>query len=319
LKMPSKLELPQLIAIVGATAVGKTAAALQIADRLGGEIISADARTFYRGMDIGTAKPSELEQGDIRHHLISVADPDETWSLARFQREAHEAIRGVLDRGNLPILVGGSGQYVRAITEGWLPPKIAPNERMRKALERWADEVGVENLHARLAQLDAEAADKMEARNLRRIVRALEVIFSTGRKFSDQKGKGDPRYEITQIGLHRSREAIYERIDMRLEAMMQAGFLEEVRGLIGAGYSPDLPSFSAIGYRQLAEHLDGKATLEDALTEIRRVSRRFVRRQANWFKADDANIHWFDLDENGEAIYEIVKLIRGKMEKRNPK
>jgi tRNA dimethylallyltransferase len=277
--------------------------------RLGAEIVSADSRLFYRGMDIGTAKPTLEERSWVPHHLVDVADPDETWSLGAFQKAAQEAIASIHRRGRLPILTGGTGQYVRAVTQGWDIPRVEPDPRLRAALEAWAARIGPENLHARLARLDPPAAERIDHRNLRRTVRALEVIFTTGRRFSSQRLSGPAPYRLLQLGLTRPRDELYARIDARIEAMLAGGLLEEVRGLLEKGYSPELPSFSAIGYRESCAYLQGKITLEEAREQMRRNTRIFVRRQANWFKPGDPEIHWLragpgTVDEMERLIHE---------------
>ncbi len=288
---------PPLVVILGPTAVGKTELSLRLAERLGGEIVSADSRLFYRGMDIGTAKPSPEERARVPHHLIDVADPDETWSLALFQRAARRAIADIHARGRLPFLVGGTGQYLRAVYEDWQLPEQRPHPRLRAALEAWGKTLGPEELHRRLALLDPPAASRIEPRNLRRTVRALEVIFLTGKRFSSQRRRGTPPYRTLLLGLTRPREELYARVDARIHAMLEAGLVEEVRSLLARGYAPDLPALSAIGYKQIAAYLEGKITLEEAIAEMKRLTRQFVRRQANWFKADDPAIHWFPAGE----------------------
>lgn len=297
MQSPNQASRPPLVVILGPTAVGKTELSLQLAERLGGEIISADSRLFYRGMDIGTAKPTPEERRRVPHHMIDIADPDRTWSLAQFQQETLKIIPQILQRGNLPMLVGGSGQYIRAILEGWQIPESRPDPQLRQALDAWAGEIGGEGLHARLAVLDPGAAAKIDPRNVRRTVRALEVIFHTGRRFSDQRRRGPSPYRNLQIGLMRPRAALYERIDNRIDAMITAGLVEEVRGLLARGYPPDLPTLSAIGYREIIAHLNGEISLEEAVIQIRRATRTFVRRQANWFKMDDPHIHWFQVEQ----------------------
>jgi tRNA dimethylallyltransferase len=284
---------PRLVVILGPTAVGKTEIAIRLAEQLKGEVISADSRLFYRGMDIGTAKPSPEERRRVPHHLIDVAWPDEDWSLARFQREAQRLVLEISRRGHLPFLVGGTGQYVRAVIEGWRPPAGPPDMRLRSALERWAEEIGEEGLHARLERLDPQAAAKIDYRNLRRTIRALEVILTTGRRFSEQRRRGTSPYRLLLLGLNRPRPELYARIDTRIDSMLQQGWVEEVRSLLAEGYSPELPTLSAIGYRQIIAYLQGEISLEEAVEQIRRLTRIFVRRQANWFKAADPDIHWF--------------------------
>ena len=298
--------------IVGPTAVGKTGISIQLAERLGGEIVSADSRLFYRGMDIGTAKPTLEERLRIPHHLIDVADPDETWSLAVFQRLAAEAISDIQRRGRLPFLVGGTGQYIHAVTHGWTPPATEPDARLRTVLEELAKSRGNDWLHQRLALLDKTSAETIDPRNLRRTVRALEVIFSTGRRFSDQRGQSESPWRLLTIGLIRPRPELYVRVDARIEAMFAAGLLDEVRSLLAQGYSPELPTMSAIGYRECTSVLRDEMSLEDAKVRMRRLTRLFVRRQANWFKAQDAEIHWFKAGE--EKMAEIEKRIRAFLE-----
>lgn len=284
---------PPLVVILGPTAVGKTEIAIQLAQRLEGEIVSADSRLFYRHMDIGTAKPSLAERALVPHHLIDVADPDEIWSLARFQQQAQQAIQQILARRRLPFLVGGTGQYIRAVTQGWQPPTVPPNARLRHAIEGWAAEVGADGLHQRLALLDPQAAQSIDPRNQRRTVRALEVIFTTGRPFSAQRSRADSPYRLLQLGLIRPRNELYARIDQRVQSMIAAGLVDEVRLLLDQGYSPDLSTLSAIGYGEIIAHLQGLISLDEAVAQIQRATRIFVRRQANWFKTGDPGIRWF--------------------------
>lgn len=299
-----------MVAILGPTAVGKTEIAIQLAERLGAEIISADSRLLYRGMDIGTAKPSLEQRSRVVHHLIDVAEPNEGWSLTVFQQAAAKAIDEVHERGKLPILVGGTGQYLRAIVEGWMPPKLAPQPLLRKVLDEWERQVGREGMHRRLAVLDPAAAQQIDGRNVRRTLRALEVTLATGRRFSEQRTHREAPYRLLQIGLTRPRVELCARIDARIQEMLDAGWLDEVRSLLARGYDPSLPSLSAIGYAQLAAHLSGEISLEQAITEIKRKTRMFVRRQAAWFKPGDASIHWFEAGET-EVIEAIQNEIAG--------
>ncbi len=300
---------PPLILIVGPTAVGKTELAIRLAEKMNGEIISADSRLFYRGMDVGTAKPSHDELGRVPHHLIDIVNPDETLSLAVFQQRAQAIISEIHSRGKLPFLVGGTGQYVRAVTEGWTPPEVTPNERLRNELEKMKEERGTEWLHARLKSLDPESADKIDARNYRRTIRALEVIFTTGKKFSEQRGQGDSPYHLISVGLARPREELYRRVDERIDLMFANGFIDEVKGLLAQGYSSDLPSMSAIGYRECVSVIKGELTVEQAKAEMKRITRVFVRRQGNWFKESDPQIRWFN-PANQNATQDIEEYIR---------
>ncbi len=295
-----------LIVILGPTAVGKTETSLQLAERLDGEIISADSRLFYRGMDIGTAKPTPEEQARVPHHLIDVAHPDQVWSLAMFQRAAHRIIAEIHQRGRVPFLVGGTGQYIRAVTEEWEIPEAAPDYRLREALEKWAVEVGPDGLHQRLGLLDPVAAQRIDPRNLRRTIRALEVTLLTGKPFSAQGSRGPSRYRLLQLGLTRPRPELYARIDARIQAMLEAGLVDEAQGLLNAGYSPELPSLSAIGYRQMIDYLQGDIDLNEAVMLMKRSTRQFVRRQANWFKLDDPDIWWFQAGSGAADEMEIA-------------
>ena len=304
--MPST-NLP-LVVILGPTAVGKTEIAIQLAEGLGGEIVSADSRLFYRGMDIGTAKPTPVERERVPHHLIDVADPDEIWSLTVFQDAAHQAIAGIHYRRRLPFLVGGTGQYVRAVIEGWQVPQTAPDSQWRAVLESWAAEVGAQGLHARLASLDPQAALSIDYRNVRRTLRALEVILRTGRRFSELRGRGGSPYRTLLLGLTRPRSELYARIDNRIAGMLAVGLLAEVQDLLQEGYSPNLPTLSAIGYQEMIAYLDGKITLEEAAAAMKRRTRQFVRRQANWFKESDPEIRWSRVGP--ETVDDLQRMIR---------
>jgi tRNA dimethylallyltransferase len=300
-----------VVVIVGPTAVGKTEISLQLAERVSGEIISSDSRLFYRGMQIGTAKPSKEELARVQHHLIDVTDPDDAWSLAVFQRAAGDAVREIHARGNMPFLVGGTGQYVRAVMEGWDLPEQESDPGLRDALEQWALEVGAKSLHERLGVLDPAAAEVIQYQNVRRTVRALEVIFRTGRRFSEQRQRSQSPYSLLIVGLTRPRPELYARIDERIEQMVAEGLLDEVRELLKKGYSADLPSMSAIGYREMIAHLNGEISLDEAVVRMKRSTRQFVRRQANWFKTADPNIHWFEVGPH--TADDIERLIRSEM------
>lgn len=285
-----------LLVLVGPTAVGKTALSLHLARRLNGEIVSADSRLFYRGLDIGTAKPSPAERSAVPHHLIDICNPDETLTLGEYQRLAYRTIDAILARGRLPVLVGGTGQYVAAIVEGWGIPEVAPRPELRAALES----LGGGEAARWLVTLDPTAARRIDPRNLRRIIRALEVTLVTGRPVSELQRKTPPPYDIRMIGLGRDRRSLYRRIDARVDAMMAAGLLDEVRRLRDGGYGAGLPSMSGLGYRQLMAHLAGETSLDEAVERIKFETHRFARQQATWFRRDDSTIAWFDLDEDEE-------------------
>ncbi len=285
--------LHPVVVILGPTAVGKTEIALKLAGNLNGEIISADSRLFYRGMDIGTAKPSKQELERVPHHLVDIADPDEGISLSIFQNLARQAIQEVRERDRLPFLVGGTGQYIRSVIEDWEVPRVEPSPALRDILEDWAKVIGPEGLHKRLSVLDPRAAEGIDYRNLRRTIRALEVILLTGKLFSSQKRRGRSLYHTLQLGLNRSRSELYERIDRRVDSMIEAGLIDEVRTLLEKGYPGNLPSLSAIGYREIIAYLEDQISLEEAIRLVKRSTRILVRRQANWFKDRDPNIRWF--------------------------
>lgn len=300
-----------LVIIVGPTAVGKTEMSIALAKRIEGEIVSADSRLLYRGMDIGTAKPSFGERAMVPHHLIDVADPDDMWSLALYQRAAYQAIKDVLARGKIPILVGGTGQYIRAIVEGWYLPPQKPDTGLRSVLEKWADEIGKQELHRRLALLDTQAAAIIDARNVRRTIRALEVILLTGKRFSAQRSRVACPFTYRMIGLTRSRSELYQRIDRRIERMIAEGLISEVRALLSKGYSPDLPTMSAIGYAEIISFLSGKIGLDEAIQMMKRRTRQFVRRQAAWFRDDDPRIAWINASDTSVVERMITVLESG--------
>jgi tRNA dimethylallyltransferase len=244
-------------------------------------------------MDIGTDKPSEEVLRSIPHHLVDIVEPNETWTLAEFNREVEKTIEWTLQNGKLPILVGGTGQYFRSLVEGWEIPEIKPNLEMRKAIEDWGMELGAIELHKKMSILDEASGESIQPQNMRRTIRALEVIFSTGRKFSELRVRKEPIYDFKVIGLSRQREELYKVIDERIERMFEIGFIREVETLLRKGYTKDLPAMSAIGYREVMQYLDGEITLEEAKLIMKRKTRQFVRRQANWFSKENKMIEWF--------------------------
>jgi tRNA dimethylallyltransferase len=285
-----------LLVVVGPTAVGKTGLAVQLGQALGGEVVSADSRQVYRGMDIGTAKPTVEERTQTPHHLIDIRNPDDPLSLAEYQALAYRIIDNLLARGKLPMLVGGTGQYVRAVVEGWNIPAVPPDDALRAELYAEAEAAGHEALHARLRALDPVAAERIDARNVRRVIRALEVCLVAGRPISELQRKSPSPYLILQIGLTRPRAILYRRADDRIERMMAAGLVDEVRRLVAAGYNWHLPAMSSLGYRQIGAHLRGETSLEEAVQSIKRETRRFIRHQYNWFRPSAPHIRWFDLE-----------------------
>ncbi|MGQ9547057.1 MAG: tRNA (adenosine(37)-N6)-dimethylallyltransferase MiaA [Roseiflexus sp.] len=273
-----------LIAIVGPTAVGKTALSIHLAQEFNGEIVSADSRQVYRGMDIGTAKPAFSERVTVPHHLIDIVDPDEAFSLAVYQDLAVAAIAGIAARGRLPFLVGGTGQYLAAVLQGWQLPRVAPRPDIRAALERQAAELGAAALYARLAEIDPTAAAGISPNNIRRIIRALEVYEATGKPISGQRAIRPPPYRTVTIWLTLPAPVLYARIDARVEAMLAAGLLDEVRRLLEHGYHWDLPAMSGLGYREFRLYFEGRITLQEAIDRLKYDTHTFARRQPAWFR-----------------------------------
>ncbi len=283
--------------------MGKTALSLTLASEFDGEIVSADSRQVYRGMDIGTAKPTPAERQRVPHHLIDLVSPGEPYSLAQYQQLAYQVIREIHARGRVPFLVGGSGLYVRAVLDGLAIPQVAPDPERRAALER--EDCGI--LYARLQQLDPRAAETIDRYNKRRVIRALEVYHAAGRPISDLQALQPPEYRVLRIGLTMPREELYRRIDARVDAMVKAGLVEEVHRLMAQGYQLNAPSMSGLGYRQIAAYLEGEAILDEAIRLLKRDTRRFVHHQYSWFRLDDPRIHWFDLSTTDEgAIRALV-------------
>ena len=289
-----------VIAVIGQTAVGKSGLAVCLAGRIGGEIVSADSRQVYRRMDIGTAKPPPEHLAAVPHHLIDVADPDDEYSLVVFLRDAREAIQNVNARSALPIVAGGTGQYVWALLEGWNPAPVAPDPRLRAELARRVESEGVAALYRELALRAPESAARVDARNPRRIVRALEVALATPDVAAAPARRTPPPYDVAILGLAMDAESLRRRIDERVDAMLAAGWIDEVRGLLESGYGPELPSMSSLGYREIADHLAGRLSLDEAANAVKRGTRRFARRQRAWFKPTDARIRWFDAETGRE-------------------
>ncbi len=272
---------PPLVAIVGPTAAGKTGLAIDLAARLPLEVVNADSRAFYRGMDIGTAKPDATQRAKVPHHLIDILDPDEPMSLSRFQDLAMETIASIHARDAIPVLVGGTPQYVNAVVEGWNIPRVPPDPAYRERLEREADEAGIDLLHRRLSEVDPEAAARTGP-NLRRIIRALEVYNATGIPFSRLQTRSEVPFDPLELELWLPREELYRRIDTRVDDQIAAGLIAEVRSLLEAGYPPDLPAFSSIGYRQLMPAITSNDNVDQAVKRIKLDTHRFVRHQQTW-------------------------------------
>lgn len=297
----------RVLAIVGPTAVGKSALALEIAERMGGEIVNADALQVYRGFDLGTAKPDAAERARVRHHLIDILDPEERYSAGRFAVLAEAAISEIAARGSLPVLVGGSGLYLRALLEGIAPiPPVDPAVRARLE-ERLASE-GLAALHGELESRDPVTAARLGAGDRQRVLRALEISLSTGEPLSSwiaRRPFGERRRPAERIGLTLSRRALYDRIAVRVGRMKDAGLEEEVRRLLESGVRPESPAFQAIGYRQFAQVARGLWSREQAVDETIRATRRFAKRQQTWFRAE-RDIVWFDADAPASSLADEV-------------
>ncbi|MGC9347006.1 MAG: tRNA (adenosine(37)-N6)-dimethylallyltransferase MiaA [Anaerolineae bacterium] len=289
-------DLIPLVAVIGPTGVGKTALGVELAQTYDGEIVSVDSRQFYRYMDIGTAKPTPAELAAARHHLVDFADPDETVGLAQFLQLARAAIREIATRERLPILVGGTGQYFRALLRGWQVPNVPPDPELREELER-AAENDPEGLWDRLMALDPDAEAFIHPNNLRRVIRALEVTLKSGVPFSELRRRVPPPYHVLKIGLTMDRDALYARVDARVDAMVAQGLVEEVKSLLERGYSWEIPAMSGLGYIQFRPYLEGEASLEDVIERIKLDTHDFIRRQYTWFRPTSPDVHWLDASD----------------------
>jgi tRNA dimethylallyltransferase len=291
----------RLLGIVGPTGVGKSQMGIQLAQALGGEIVNADSRQVYRYLDIGTAKPSLQERAIVPHHVIDVVSPNENFSLAQYQQLAVRAIEDIQQRGKLPIVVGGSGQYVWAVLEGWGIPQVAPNPEFRQSLEERADMGEGYQLHEELRDVDPEAAERIDPRNIRRTIRALEVFNETETPFSQLQRRETPSSEIFVIGLTADRDELYRRIDLRVDRMIEQGLVDEVKRLMSRGFDFSMPALSSIGYRQIGHFLRGELTLPGAIQQIKFETHRFARQQYTWFRLEDDRIHWFDIQRTADS------------------
>jgi len=304
---------PDVIAIVGPTAVGKTAVADALAQRLGGEVVTADSMQVYRGMDIGTAKPS-LAERSVTHHCLDLVDPGEPFSAALFQAHARSVIDTLLADGRTPVVCGGTGLYVRAaLDEMEFPAGEQEDNAVRARYERYALEHGSDALHALLAEKDPESAELIHPNNTRRVVRALEML-EEGTSYAEQSAGFSARrsaYPTRYVGLTMEREALYERIDARVDAMVAAGLLGEVERLLEAGFRDALTAMQAIGYKELVPVIEGSAELDEAVESIKRSSRRYAKRQLTWFRADP-RIVWVDV--TGLMPGEVLDAVTGALD-----
>ena len=296
-----------LVAIVGPTAVGKSELAFQIAQKYNGEIVSADSRQVYRYLNIGTAKPTSEQRAIVPHHLIDIVDPDEVFSLARYQKLAYEAIKDIQQRDKLPLLVGGSGLYVWSVVEGWRIPQAPPDLEFRRHLEDRARQEGWYVLYQELQRIDPVAAQKIVPSNLRRVIRALEIYKVTGCLPSQLWYKEKPSFPTLIIGLTTNRNDLYQQIDLRVDKMIKEGLIAETQNLLAMGYSLDLPAMSGIGYKQIGMFLQGKLDLPSTIQQIKYGTHRFVRHQYTWFRLSDERICWFKLSDKLKS--EVTRIV----------
>jgi tRNA dimethylallyltransferase len=302
-----------MLGIVGPTAVGKSRLGIQLAQALNGEIVNADSRQVYRYLDIGTAKPTPQERAIVPHHVLDVVSPNENFSLAQYQQLAVRAVEDIQQRGKLPIVVGGSGQYVWAVLEGWGIPQVAPNPEFRQSMQERADMGENDLLHEELRAVDPEAAERIDPRNVRRTIRALEVFNETETPFSQLQRKEAPPSNIFVIGLTADREELFRRIDLRVDRMIEQGLVDEVKRLMSRGFDFNLPALSSIGYKQIGHFLRGELTLPGAIQQIKFETHRFARQQYTWFRLEDSRIHWFDIQRTADSqiMAPLNRFLRG--------
>jgi len=296
-----------LVAVIGPTGIGKSQLALKLAQTFDGEIVSADSRQVYRYMDIATAKPTLEERALVPHHLIDIVNPDEGFSLARYQQLAYHTIEDIQRRGKRPLLTGGSGLYVWSVLEGWGIPEVPPDSELRRSLEQRAATNGVDELYQELMKVDPAAAQRIDPRNVRRTIRALEVYQSTNIPFSQLQRKQSPPFSALIVGLTVDRAELYRRIDSRVDRMMEQGLVVEVGELLKRGYHSRLPSMSGVGYKQIGKYLLGDITLETAVQQIKFETHRIARHQYAWFRLKDERVRWFDIQSQPDS--EITRLV----------
>ena len=288
---------PNMVVVIGPTAIGKTQLAIYIAEQFSGEIINTDSRQVYRYMDIGTAKPSISDRTRVPHHMIDINLPDTDFSLGEFIKLANVSIEQITERGNLPIICGGTGQYVWGIVEGWAVPNIPPNQEFRTNKLKEAEEHGINYLHNQLSIIDPKRASEIDPRNVRRVIRALEIIKETGLKPSQLSKLRKEEYNPIIIGLTTNRRTLYHMIDVRVDHMIKNGFLDEVKCLATQGYKMGIGSLASPGYRELGQYLEGEYSLEEAISKTKFQTHRLARRQYTWFKQEDPRITWLDVNQ----------------------
>lgn len=288
----------KIIVIVGPTASGKSALAVEIAQKFNGEIVSADSRQVYRGMDIGTAKPSKKEMTAVRHHLIDIKEPSQDYSAGQYKKDAIRAINKIIKLGKLPIIAGGTGLYVDAVVKNLEFPEVKENKKLRKQLEKEIKEKGLDFVFQKLVSLDPEAAYIVDPKNSRRIIRALEIALASGKPFSSQRKAGKPLFNVLEIGINVPPDKLKERITRRIEQMVENGLVDEVSNLVKE-FGSNCKAFDAIGYREIIDYLKGKINLVEAIGRMDKDTRHYARRQMTWFKRNK-EIEW--VNRNGDAL-----------------
>tara|TARA_Y100000994_G_scaffold248374_1_gene255999 strand:+ start:737 stop:1687 length:951 start_codon:yes stop_codon:yes gene_type:complete len=299
--------LPKLIAIVGPTGVGKTDLSEQIVRYIDSEIVSIDSRQIYRKMDIGTAKPNLNLLNTVPHHLINIVDPNDDFSITDFLQSAKSSISDIISRGKTPLLVGGTGQYFWSLIENWTIPSVPPNPELRKKFEHIANEYGAEHLFEELKSIDVEATKIIDSRNIRRVIRALEVGITGNKKWSELRSKDPALYDPFIIGLTKDRTILYKDVDTRIDQMLNQGWIEEVRFLKNSNIDLTYPSMSSLGYDEIYNYLNKEVSIEDATDKIKINTHRFIRSQYNWFRISDTRIHWFDISESEYSYHKQIK------------
>jgi tRNA dimethylallyltransferase len=297
----------RILAIVGPTAIGKTDVAIRIALEADGEIVNTDSRQVYKYMDIGTAKPTVDQRSSVPHHLIDVVYPDDDFNLGLFLDRARRTINDIFERSKLPILVGGSGQYIWGLLEGWQVPQIPPNSELRISLERRIRKDGLATVYKELTTLSPESASRIDASNPRRVIRALEIYYSSGKQ-ANTSDNIPPPFSINIAGLCLERSDLYRRAENRIDRMIENGWVKEVEQLLAMGYNPDLPSMSSLGYTEICEHLRGITTIDQAINKTKSRTRKFIRHQNSWFKKSDCRINWIE-NTSPETIQEILLML----------
>ncbi len=314
--MDTKPKIPLLI-IAGPTATGKTEVAVKVAERLDGEVVSADSMLIYRHMDIGTAKPNNEEKKNITHHLIDVVNPDDNYTVANFQEQARQAIEDINARDKIPILAGGTGFYIDAVIFDYDFNRVAPDTNLRQMLKQEAEDKGNQVVHDRLRLVDPETADRIHANNLKRVIRALEIYHQTGLIGALQRNQSKKEYRSYDklfFCLHYERDKLYSRIEKRVDLMIAHGLVQEVRELLNHGYRPEHVSMQGVGYKEIIGYLYDWYSLEEAVHMLKRNTRRFAKRQLTWFRRY-SNIKWIDMGQYVStylAADEIIGLARKK-------